>query len=254
MKGVILSGGTGSRLFPLTKVTNKHLLPVYNEPMIFKVLKTLVNSGIDDIVITVGGDHAADIVRIVGDGKEFGVKISYVYQKGAGGIAEALYLTRSLVEGHNIAVILGDNIFQNTFKEEMQQFEADTLNNCYLFLKQVPNPHQFGIAEVDSTFNIVNIEEKPKNPKTNWAVTGLYFYKKDIFEKIDRVKSEIGYSVRGELEITDVNNIYVKEKKAKALLVKGAWFDAGEFETLIDAGLFVRSITPKKEEFEKKLI
>ncbi len=163
-------------------------------------------------------------------------------------------MTRSLVEGHNIVVILGDNIFQDTFKEEIQQFEADENHNCYLFLKQVPNPHQFGIADVDENFNLINIEEKPKNPKSDWAVTGLYFYKKDIFEKIEKVKTEIGYSVRGELEITDVNNIYVKEKKAKALLVKGAWFDAGEFETLIDAGLFIRSITPKKEEFEKKLI
>jgi len=248
MKGIILAGGTGARLFPLTKVTNKHLLPIYNEPMIFKVLKTLINSGIREFVITVGGNHESDIIKLVGDGKDFGVKISYVHQEGAGGIAEALYLTREHVQGDNIAVMLGDNIFEKTFEAEIKEFLNDKDHDCYLFLKEVPNPTQFGVAELDKKQKIISIEEKPEKPKSNMAVTGLYFYKKDIFERIEKVKSEIGYSKRGELEITDVNNLYVRDKKAKAAIVDGAWYDAGEFDSLIDAGLFMRDHINQSEQ------
>jgi glucose-1-phosphate thymidylyltransferase len=241
MKGVILAGGTGSRMFPLTKVTNKHLLPVYDEPMIYKVLKTLSQSGLKEIVILLGGESVGDFVRLLGGGEEFGVKLMYVYQKGAGGIAEALNLTRPIVEGHDVAVILGDNIFEDTFKDEIEAFQNDKDKDCYLFMKEVPDPHRFGVAEVDKNGQILSIVEKPKVPKSNLAVTGLYFYRKDIFTRIDKVIQTIGYSNRGELEITDVNNLYVKEGKAKAMFVKGFWSDAGKFETLLKSSNFIAS-------------
>jgi glucose-1-phosphate thymidylyltransferase len=241
IKGVILAGGTGSRLLPLTKVTNKHLLPVYDEPMIYKVLKTLSNSGITEIVILLGGESVGDFVRLLGGGEEFGVKIMYVYQKGAGGIAEALNLTKPIVEGSDVAVILGDNIFEDTFTDEIKQFEKDTKNDCYLFLKEVEDPHRFGVAEVDKQGKILSIEEKPKQPKSNLAVTGLYLYRKDVFQRIQNVIDSIGYSHRGELEITDVNNLYVKDGKVKAIKVNGFWSDAGKFETLLKSSNFVAS-------------
>src|SRR6056297_1321766 len=208
MKGVILAGGTGSRLRPLTKVTNKHLLPVYNEPMIFKVLKTLRDSGLKEIVIVLGGESVGDFVRLLGGGEEFGVNIMYVYQEGSGGIAEALNLTKPIVEGEDVAVILGDNIFEDTFEKEVKEFQNDKENDCYLFLKQVPDPERFGVAEIDSHNKIVSIEEKPEDPRSDFAVTGLYFYRADVFKRIDYVIDNIGYSNRGELEITDVNNLY----------------------------------------------
>jgi glucose-1-phosphate thymidylyltransferase len=241
MKGVILAGGTGSRMHPLTKVTNKHLLPVYNEPMIFKVLKTLTKSGINEIVIVLGGESVGDFVRLLGDGAEFNAKLMYVYQRGAGGIAEALNLTYPIVHGDDVAVILGDNIFENTFEQEMAAFQKDKVNDCYLFLKEVPDPQRFGVAEVDKSGKIVSIEEKPKNPKSNLAVTGLYLYRQDIFQRIKNVIDSIGYSKRGELEITDVNNLYVKDGKVKAISVVGFWSDAGKFETLLKASNFIQS-------------
>jgi glucose-1-phosphate thymidylyltransferase len=241
IKGVILAGGTGSRLLPLTKVTNKHLLPVYDEPMIYKVLKTLSNSGITEIVILLGGESVGDFVRLLGGGEEFGVKLMYAYQKGAGGIAEALNLTKPIVEGSDVAVILGDNIFEDTFTEEIKQFATDTKNDCYLFLKEVEDPHRFGVAEVDKDGKILSIVEKPKQPKSNQAVTGLYLYRKDVFQRIQKVIDSIGYSHRGELEITDVNNLYVKDGKVKAIKVNGFWSDAGKFETLLKSSNFVAS-------------
>lgn len=241
MKGVILAGGTGSRMFPLTKVTNKHLLPVYNEPMIYKVLKTLTKSGIKEVVILLGGESVGDFVRLLGDGSEFGVKLMYVYQKGAGGIAEALNLTYPIVKGEDVAVILGDNIFEDAFEKEIDMFAKDPKNDCYLFLKEVPDPQRFGVAEVDAKGSILSIEEKPKAPKSNLAVTGLYFYRKDVFERIQNVINTIGYSKRGELEITDVNNLYVKDGKVKAIMVPGFWSDAGKFETLLKASNFIQS-------------
>ena len=241
VKGVILAGGTGSRMFPLTKVTNKHLLPVYDEPMIFKVLKTLKNSGITEIVIVLGGESVGDFVRLLGDGSDFGVQLMYVHQKGSGGIAEALNLTKPAAEGHDIAVILVDNIFEDSFPKELNEFESDPENDCYLFLKEGPDPKRFGIAEVDDGGKILSIVEKPAEPKSNYCVTGLYFYRKDIFARIQKVIDEIGYSNRGELEITDVNNLYVKENKVKAVFLKGFWSDAGKFETLLKSSNFIRS-------------
>jgi glucose-1-phosphate thymidylyltransferase len=247
MMGVILAGGTGSRLYPLTLVTNKHLLPVYDEPMIYKVIKTLKNSGIEDICVLLGGESVGDFIRLLGDGRDLGVKLSYVYQKGAGGIAEALFLTQRIVRGHNIAVLLGDNIFENSFKPQADEFEHDSEHDCYLFLKEVPDPERFGVATVDKKGNIIKIVEKPKIPESNMAVTGLYFYKADIFDRIQNVIDTVGRSKRGELEITDVNNIYVNNKKVKAISVNGFWSDAGKFDTLLKSSNFMKSLKDKEK-------
>lgn len=246
IKGVILAGGTGSRLSPLTKVTNKHLLAVYNEPMIYKAIKTLTNSGIYDIVIVLGGESVGDFIRLLGNGKEFGAKFSYVYQEGAGGIAEALNLTKNIVKGHKIAVILGDNIFEDNFKEEVQKFEKSNDWECMLFLKEVPDPERFGVAEIDEDGKILNIEEKPKEPKSNLCVTGLYFYDEKIFNIIQNVSKEIGYSSRGELEITDVNNYYIKKQNTKSKIFKGFWSDAGTFKTLLKCSNFIKNQLKKE--------
>ncbi len=246
IKGVILAGGTGSRLSPLTKVTNKHLLPVYDEPMIYKVIKTLTSSGIKDITIVLGGESVGDFVRLLGDGSEFNANFNYVYQQRPGGIAEALYLTKNIVKGHKIAVILGDNIFEDAFKSEIEEFEKSNEHQCCLFLKKVEDPQRFGVAELNNDNTIKSIEEKPKIPKSNYAVTGLYLYNENIFDLIKKIINEIGYSDRGELEITDVNNYYVKINKAKAIFVKGFWSDAGTFDTLIKSSNFVKSFLNNK--------
>lgn len=238
MKGVILAGGTGTRLSPLTRVTNKHLLPVYDEPMIYKPIKTLRNSGIKDITIVLGGESVGDFIRLLGDGSELGVNINYVYQQGAGGIAEALYLTKKIVGGNKIAVILGDNLFEDSFQKEFFAFETTKKNECCLFLKKVKDPQRFGVAEIDGTGIIISIEEKPKEPVSDLAVTGLYLFDKNIFNVIDKIKKEVGYSDRGELEITDVNNYYIKRYKTKCVLVDGFWSDMGTFKTLLDSSNF----------------
>ena len=241
IKGIILAGGMGSRLSPLTKVTNKHLLPVYDEPMIFKVIKTLTNSGIKEITIVLGGESVGDFVRLLGDGTEFNANFNYVYQQKAGGIAEALYLTKEIVKRHKVAVILGDNIFENSFKSEIKAFENSNEYQCCLFLKKVKDPERFGVAELSEDNRIKLIEEKPKIPKSNFAVTGLYLYNEKIFDVIKEITDKIGYSKRGELEITDVNNYYVKNFKTKAIFVNGFWSDAGTFDTLIKSSNFVKS-------------
>jgi glucose-1-phosphate thymidylyltransferase len=165
----------------------------------------------------------------------------YVYQQGAGGIAEALNLTKPIADGHDVAVILGDNIFEDTFKDHVEQFKSDKENDCYLFLKEVPDPERFGVAEVTEDKKILSIEEKPSSPKSKYCVTGLYFYRKDIYERIHNVIEKIGYSNRGELEITDVNNLYVKDGKVKEVYVDGFWSDAGKFETLLKFSQFIKS-------------
>ncbi|MFX1391951.1 MAG: sugar phosphate nucleotidyltransferase [Promethearchaeota archaeon] len=238
---MILAGGTGSRLSPLTKVTNKHLLPVYDEPMIYKVIKTLTNSGISDITIVLGGESVGDFIRLLGDGSEFEANFSYVYQQRAGGIAEALYLTRKIIKGHKVAVILGDNIFEESFESEIKEFEESNNWQCCLFLKEVPDPERFGVAELNDDNTIKVIKEKPKFPKTNYAVTGLYLYDNNIFDVIKKVIEKIGYSDRNELEITDVNNYYIKNGNTKAIIVKGFWSDAGKFETLLKSSNFIKS-------------
>lgn len=215
--------------------------------MIFKVIRTLTNCGITDITIVLGGESVGDFIRLLGDGSEFKANFNYVYQQKASGIAEALYLTKRIVEGHKIAVILGDNIFENSFKTEIDEFKNTTEYNCYLFLKKVQDPERFGVAELNDDGTIKSIEEKPKQPKSNYVVTGLYLYHENIFDVIKKVIDEIGYSDRNELEITDVNNFYVKNGKTKAIIIEGFWSDAGTLDTLIKSSNFIQT---KKRNFQ----
>ena len=208
--------------------------------MIYKVINTLTNSGVKEITIVLGGESVGDFVRLLGDGSEFGANFDYVYQKQAGGIAEALYLTRNIVKGEKVAVILGDNVFEDNFEREISDFE-ETNYGCCLFLKQVDDPERFGVAELSEDGTIKSIEEKPRKPKSNFVVTGLYLYDENIFDVITHVIEEFGYSSRGELEITDVNNYYVKNGKASYKIVKGFWSDAGTFETLLRSSIFIKS-------------
>jgi glucose-1-phosphate thymidylyltransferase len=231
MKGIILAGGTGSRLHPLTKVTNKHLLPVYNKPMIYYPLQTLINAGIKEILIVSGPGHAGHFVNLLGSGKEFGIKLSYEIQDEAGGIAQALGLAEDFADNESVCVILGDNIFEE--KIDIKDFE----DGARIYLKEVQDPQRFGVAEINEENKIKNIEEKPKNPKSNLAVTGLYIYDNKVFDIIKTLKP----SERGELEITDVNNYYIKQGKIEAKIIKGYWSDAGTFESLFKASMLVKN-------------
>jgi glucose-1-phosphate thymidylyltransferase len=233
MKGVILAGGTGSRLHPLTKVTNKHLLPVYDEPMIYYPLKTLIDAGIKDILVVSGKGHVGHFLELLGSGSEFGVRLSYEIQKEAGGIAQALGLAEHFVDGDNVTVILGDNIYEDIVREHVESFKS----GARIFLKPVTDAHRFGVAEVDEKNNrVLGIEEKPKQPKSNYAVTGLYIYDNSVFEVIKTLKP----SGRGEREITDVNNYYVRQGKLSFSILDGYWSDAGTFESLFRASELVR--------------
>ncbi len=240
MKGVILAGGLGTRLYPCTKVTNKHLLPVFNKPMIYYPLLTMVNAGLKDIMIVTGGNYAGDFLRILGNGKEFGLKdISYTYQEGEGGIADALRLAENFAEGEKIFVMLGDNIIEDDVSNDIKEFEQQK-DGAKIFLKEVPDPERFGVAEIKDG-KVVNIEEKPKKPKSNLAVIGLYLYDNTVFDIIRTLKP----SARGELEITDVNNAYIKKGKMTYSIIKGWWTDAGTFESLLRAS----NLVAKKEGF-----
>ena len=231
MKGVILAGGTGSRLYPLTKVTNKHLLPVYDKPMIYYPLQTLLDAGIDEIMIVSGRGHAGHFLELLGSGEEWGAQFTYQIQEKAGGIAHALGLAERWAEEEDITVILGDNIFQDNVKGDIDTFTS----GAKIFLKEVPDANRFGVAELkDDT--IVSIEEKPQKPKSCYAVTGLYIYDSSVFEIIRTIKP----SGRGELEITDVNNAYMKKGAMKYSILRGFWTDAGTFDTLIRAGVLIQ--------------
>jgi len=238
MKGVVLCGGTGSRLDPLTRVTNKHLLPIYDRPMVFYPIQTLVDAGIDEIMIVTGGNNAGDFVPLLGNGAEFGLKhLNYTYQKGAGGIAAALGLCRHFVGGDDVAVILGDNVFLGArFATLVKGAIAKMRGNSAVFLKEVDDPHRFGVAALKGD-RVLGIEEKPAKPKSNFAVTGLYLYDATVFDKIGTLKP----SGRGELEITDVNNAYLREGKLRAHMLDRSveWTDAGTFESLHRANLLV---------------
>jgi len=227
MRGVILAGGTGSRLFPLTKVTNKHLLPVYNAPMIYYPLWTLVNAGVTQILIVTGGRNAGDFLRLLANGKEFGLKrLNYAYQEGEGGIADALRLAEDFAEGEKICVLLGDNILQGSIKQAVVRFEEQA-RGAHILLKGVTNPERFGVPVFEGD-RIIRIEEKPAHPASQFAVTGVYFYDASVFEKARRLKP----SSRGELEITDVNNAYLQEGTLTYSILEGWWTDAGTFESL----------------------
>ena len=227
LKGVILAGGTGSRLYPLTKVTNKHLLPVYNVPMIYYPIWTLVNAGITQILIVTGGRNAGDFLRLLANGKDFGLRrLNYAYQEGEGGIADALRLAEDFAEGEKICVILGDNILAGSIKQAVANFEQQA-SGAHILLKSVTNPERFGVPVFDGDL-LVRIEEKPSAPASQFAVTGVYFYDGSVFDKANRLKP----SRRGELEITDVNNAYLQEGTLTYSILDGWWTDAGTFESL----------------------
>jgi|SRR3989344_8888445 len=237
MKGIILAGGTGSRMLPCTKVTNKHLLPVYDKPMIYYPLQTLIDAGIKEILIVSGPGHAGDFLNLLGSGKEFGVRLTFEIQDEAGGIAQALGLAEKFAGKDPVTVILGDNIFEDDMKSHIQSFSG----GAKIFLKEVHDPERFGVAELKGE-KVLGIEEKPKKPKSNWAVTGLYIYDNDVFKIIKTLKP----SGRGELEITDVNNYYVKKGTMHAAVFKGFWSDAGTFDSLLRASQLVKEKTEKK--------
>ncbi|NNE66720.1 MAG: NTP transferase domain-containing protein [Pyrinomonadaceae bacterium] len=227
MKGVVLAGGLGSRLHPLTKVTKKHLLPVYDRPMIYYPIQTLVNAGIDDIMIVTGGNSAGDFLKLLGNGKEFGLKhLNYTYQEGEGGIAEALGLVEHFADEGPVCVVLGDNIIEKDIKRAAEDYSRQD-GGARILLKKVPDPQRFGVPEFDGE-TIVRIDEKPENPKSDYAVTGIYFYDQTVFDVIRGLEP----SDRGELEITDVNNHYIDEGTLTWSELDGWWTDAGTFESL----------------------
>lgn len=239
VKGVVLAGGTGSRLMPLTKVTNKHLLPIGNKPMIYYPVEKLVSAGIDEILIVTGVDHMGDVVNLLGSGKDFSCRFTYKVQDEAGGIAQALALAENFANDGGIAVILGDNIFHSSLKPYLEKFDAQQ-TGARVLLKKVPHPQRFGVAEIKDD-KVTKIVEKPKKPKTNFAVTGIYFYDNTVFEKIKKLKP----SGRGELEITDVNNAYINTHQLEYDILSGWWTDAGTFESLGKANELVIKEPPQ---------
>ena len=234
MKGVILAGGLGSRLLPLTKVTNKHLLPVYRKPMIYYPLEVLVRAGLKEILIVTGGNSAGEFLRLLGNGKEFGLKhLHYTYQEGEGGIAEALSLAQDFADGDRLVVILGDNIIEGDIRPHVARFQKQKAG-ARLLLKKVEDPERFGVAEFRGR-KVVRIVEKPKRPKSPYAVTGIYMFDAQVFEIIRTLKP----SGRGELEITDVNNGYIKKGQLEYDILEGYWTDAGTFDSLLRANVLV---------------
>ena len=234
MRGVVLAGGTGSRLNPLTRVTNKHLLPVYDKPMVYYPIQTLVNAGIEEILLVTGGKNAGEFLRLLGNGRDFGLKhINYTYQEGEGGIAEALGLAEHFADGQPICVVLGDNIIENNVRDAVENFKKQG-TGAKILLKEVQDAERFGVAEINGD-RVVSIQEKPRNPKSNYAVIGIYLYDATVFQKIRRLKP----SGRGELEITDVNNFYLEEGHLTYEVLDGWWTDAGTFESLLRANNLV---------------
>ncbi|MGA2331334.1 MAG: sugar phosphate nucleotidyltransferase [Syntrophales bacterium] len=234
MKGVVLAGGLGSRMYPLTKVTNKHLLPVYNEPMIYYPIKILVNAGIDDIMIVTGGNNAGEFLKLLGNGADFGLRhLNYTYQEGEGGIAAALSLAEFFADEGKIAVVLGDNVIEKNVRKAVESFKKQK-DGARIMLKEVADPKRFGVPVFEGK-RIVRVEEKPAAPKSQYAVIGIYMYDRRVFDFIKTLKP----SERGELEITDVNNFYINEGKMEWDILDGWWSDAGTFESLQYAGNMV---------------
>lgn len=235
MKGIVLAGGTGSRLFPLTKVTNKHLLPIGEKPMIFYPIERIREVGIDEILIVTGTEHMGDVVSLLGSGKEFGCRFTYKVQDQAGGIAQALGLAENFVGIDSMLVILGDNIFLNSLQPAVDNYSGE---GAQILVQKVPDPQRFGVAEIRGK-KIIGIEEKPPNPKSNFAVTGIYMFDAEVFDMIRRLKP----SGRGELEITDVNNHYIQNGKMRFSELKGWWTDAGTHESYYQANKLIREST-----------
>jgi len=242
MKGVILAGGSGSRLRPLTKVTNKHLLPVYDKPMIFYPLETLITAGVKDILIVTGAENAGDFLKLLGSGSEFGVNLYYRVQDGSGGIAEALGLAEVFVGDDRCTVVLGDNIVEDNIEKFVNNFENSKEVEACIFLKEVDDPERFGVAEISGD-RIISIEEKPKKPKSNFAVTGIYMYSPAVFDIIKNLKP----SARGEYEITDVNNAFIRRGTLSFSRLKGFWTDAGTFQSLHRATNLVKKKHEEKQ-------
>jgi glucose-1-phosphate thymidylyltransferase len=235
MKGIILAGGLGTRLRPLTLVTNKHLLPVYDRPMVYFPIECLRNAGIDEVMVVTGGEHAGDFLKLLKNGKHLGLKsLRYGYQEGEGGIADALKLAEDFADGDKVCVVLGDNIIEKNIKKAAEDFRKQR-SGAKIILKEVPDPQRFGVVEFGANKKIVTIIEKPKNPPSNMAVTGIYFYDADCF----KVCKDLKPSGRGELEITDVNNYYLKRGDLTHETLDGWWTDAGTFESLLRASKYV---------------
>jgi len=234
LKGIVLAGGLGSRLRPLTSVTNKHLLPVYDQPMIYYPIQTLVNAGITDIIIVTGGNSAGDFLKLLGNGKAFGLKhLNYTYQEGEGGIAAALGLVEHFAAGNPVCVILGDNIIQGNIRAAAEAYRQQP-SGAKILLKKVPDPQRFGVPVIEGV-NVVRIDEKPKSPQSQYAVIGIYMYDAKVFDIIRTLKP----SGRGELEITDVNNAYIDRNELTWNELEGWWSDAGTFESLLYASNLV---------------
>ncbi len=234
MKGIILAGGLGTRLHPLTKITNKHLLPIFDKPMVYYPLMTLVEAGIKDVMVVTGGNHAGEFLRLLGNGKDFGLKeIHYTYQIGESGIADALRLAEDFADGNKIVVILGDNLFESSIKRYVDKFEKQK-EGAKILLKKVKNPERFGVVEFKKG-KVVSIEEKPKQPKSKYAVTGVYMYDSKIFGFIRKLKK----SRRGEYEITDINNMYLRKGILSCDILNGFWTDCGAFESLLKANMLI---------------
>jgi glucose-1-phosphate thymidylyltransferase len=232
MKGIILAGGSGTRLRPLTKVTSKQLLPIYNQPMIFFPLQTLLTAGITDILIIVAPDHAGDFLKLLGSGNEFGCKFTYEIQDNPAGLAQAFIIGENFIGDDSVTLVLGDNVFEDNFSEAITSFQS----GGRIFVKEVSDPNRFGVAEFDQDKKVLSIEEKPENPRSNYAVTGLYIYDNTVVEKAKSLQP----SARGELEITDLNNVYLREGTLDVAFVAGKWLDTGTFESLFEAIQFVR--------------
>ncbi len=247
MKGVILAGGLGTRLAPLTRITNKHLLPVYDKPMIYYPIECLINAGIEDIMIVTGGDHAGDFLRLLGNGAAFGLRdLHYTYQEGEGGIADALRLAEHFADGDKVVVVLGDNIIELNIRRAVGDFFAQG-KGAKILLKEVPDPQRFGVAEVEGD-KIVRIVEKPKEPKSRLAVVGIYMFDRQVFDIVRTLKP----SDRGELEITDVNNAYIEQGAMTYDVLEGWWTDAGTFESLYRAAKLVAEGGANKVSVEDK--
>ena len=245
MKGVVLAGGLGMRLRPLTAVTNKHLLPVYDQPMIYYPIQTLVNAGITDIMIVTGGNSAGEFLRLLGNGKAFGLKhLNYTYQEGEGGIAAALALVEHFAGGDPVCVVLGDNIIQGNIRSAVRAYRHQG-GGAKIMLKKVPDPQRFGVPELNGR-NVVRIEEKPAAPKSEYAVIGIYMYDSEVYDIIRTLKP----SGRGELEITDVNNAYIERDEMTWDELVGWWSDAGTFESLLYASNLVAETGANNLELE----
>ncbi len=246
MKGIVLAGGLGSRLRPLTAVTNKHLLPVFNQPMIYYPIQTLVNAGITDIMIVTGGNSAGDFLKLLGNGKAFGLKhLNYTYQEGEGGIAAALALVEHFAGREPVCVVLGDNIIQGNIRAAADSYREQN-EGAKILLKKVPDPQRFGVPELDGR-HVLQIEEKPLQPKSEYAVIGIYMYDPRVFEIIRTLKP----SGRGELEITDVNNAYIERGQMTWDELEGWWSDAGTFESLLHASNLVAKTGANNQSVEK---